>query len=353
MPDGWVGGKAPLESGLPLRRVKGRPEAAAMEDSVALEDAKHEVDMAFTREELKGLSFENVFSGAPSFLRRRYGKNLTGVDVAVTGIPFDQAVTNRPGARLAPRAIREASALQPGEPPFGWDGFSPLEELAILDYGDMAFDYAQIVDVPDRIADHAGGILSARAACFVMGGDHSITLPLLRAHFAKYGPLALIQVDAHTDTWPDDDPSRIDHGTFCYTAVKEGLIDVDRSAHVGIRTVVEDNLGIAIHDAREVARRGAEAVANDLKARVGDAPIYLSFDIDGLDPAFAPGTGTPVWGGMSSVEAAMLLRGLAGINLVGGDVVEVSPPFDHAGITAVAAAHVLTDLLCLWGWTRR
>lgn len=324
-----------------------------MEDSVALEDAKHEVDMAFTREELKGLSFENVFSGAPSFLRRRYGKNLTGVDVAVTGIPFDQAVTNRPGARLAPRAIREASALQPGEPPFGWDGFSPLEELAILDYGDMAFDYAQIVDVPDRIADHAGGILSARAACFVMGGDHSITLPLLRAHFAKYGPLALIQVDAHTDTWPDDDPSRIDHGTFCYTAVKEGLIDVDRSAHVGIRTVVEDNLGIAIHDAREVARRGAEAVANDLKARVGDAPIYLSFDIDGLDPAFAPGTGTPVWGGMSSVEAAMLLRGLAGINLVGGDVVEVSPPFDHAGITAVAAAHVLTDLLCLWGWTRR
>jgi agmatinase len=320
---------------------------------MALEDAKNEVDGAITRSGLRGLSFENVFSGAPSFLRRRYGKDLTGVDIAVTGIPFDQAVTNRPGARLGPRAIREASALQPCDPPYGWDGYSPLEDLAILDHGDMAFDYAHTADVPARIEAHARGILKAGAACFAMGGDHSITLPLLRAHVAKHGPLALIQVDAHTDTWPDDDPARIDHGTFCYTAVKEGLIDVGRSAHVGIRTVVEDNLGIAIHDAREVHARGAAAVAADLRARVGDAPVYLSFDIDGLDPAFAPGTGTPVWGGMSSVEAAILLRGLAGIDLVGGDVVEVSPPFDSAGITAVAGAHVLTDLICLWGWTRR
>ncbi|MFW5654247.1 MAG: agmatinase [Roseicyclus sp.] len=320
---------------------------------MALEDAKTEVDGAITRAGLKGLSFENAFAGAPSFLRRRYGKDLDGVDIAVTGIPFDQAVTNRPGARLGPRAIREASALQPFDPPYGWDGYSPLEALAILDYGDIAFDYAHTADVPSRIEAHAKGILDAGAACFTMGGDHSITLPLLRAHAARHGPLALIQVDAHTDTWPDDDPGRIDHGTFCYTAVKEGLIDVGRSAHVGIRTVVEDNLGIAIHDAREVHARGAAAVAESLRARVGAAPVYLSFDIDGLDPAFAPGTGTPVWGGLSSVEAAILLRGLAGIRLVGGDVVEVSPPFDHAGITAVAGAHVLTDLLCLWGWTRR
>ncbi|PWK62616.1 agmatinase [Roseicyclus mahoneyensis] len=320
---------------------------------MALEDAKNEVDGAFGRADLKGLAFENAFSGATSFLRRRYTKDLSGVDLAITGIPFDQAVTHRPGTRFGPRAIREASTLQPFDPPYGWDGFSPLERFAIADCGDMAFDYAHTADLPARIEAHVAAILKAGAGLITLGGDHSITLPILRAHAAKHGPLALIQVDAHTDTWVDDDPSRIDHGTFCYTAVKEGLIDVARSAHVGIRTVVEDNLGIRIHDAAEVHARGALAVAADLKARVEDRPVYLSFDIDGLDPAFAPGTGTPVWGGLSSAQAAALLRGLAGINLVGGDVVEVSPPYDHAAITAVAAAHVAMEMICLWGWTRR
>jgi agmatinase len=320
---------------------------------MALEDAKSEVDGAFTRADLKGLSFENVFAGAPSFLRRRYTKDLAGVDLAVTGIPFDQAVTNRPGTRLGPRAIREASLLQPNDPPYGWDGFSPLERFAIADYGDMSFDYAHTPDVPTRIEEHVAGILAAGAGVISLGGDHSITLPILRAHAAKYGPVALIQVDAHGDTWVDDDASRIDHGTFCYTAVREGLIDVARSAHVGIRTVVEDNLGIHVHDATEVHLRGGAAVANDVRARVGAGPCYLSFDIDALDPAYAPGTGTPVWNGLTSAQAAAFLRGLAGINLVGGDVVEVSPPFDHAAITAVAAAHVAMELICLWGWTRR
>ncbi|OAN73992.1 agmatinase [Jannaschia sp. EhC01] len=320
---------------------------------MALEDAKNEVDGAITRTDLMGLSFENAFAGAPSFLRRRYTKDLSGVDVAVTGIPFDQAVTNRPGTRLGPRAIRAASSLQPFDPPYGWDGYSPLEVLAVADYGDMAFDYAYTADVPQRIEAHITGILASGAAAITLGGDHSITLPILRAHAAVHGPLALIQVDAHTDTWPDDDAARIDHGTFCYTAVKEGLIDVARSSHIGIRTVVEDNLGIHIHDAREVHETGASAVAAAAKARAGDAPVYLSFDIDALDPAFAPGTGTPVWGGLSSAQAATLLRDLAGINLVGGDVVEVSPPFDSAEITAVAGAHVAMELLCLWGWPRQ
>ncbi|WP_284266070.1 agmatinase [Roseicyclus amphidinii] len=319
---------------------------------MALEDAKHEVDRAITATELKGLAYENAFAGVPSFLRRRYAKDLAGVDLAVTGIPFDQAVTHRPGTRLGPRAIREASLLQPFDPPYGWDGFSPLERFAIADHGDMAFDYAHTADVPARIEAHVAGILGAGAACIALGGDHSITLPILRAQAAKHGPLALIQFDAHTDTWPDDDPARIDHGTFCYTAVKEGLIDVTRSAHVGIRTVVEDNLGIEIIDAQAVGARGTAAVAEALRAKVGDHPVYLSFDIDALDPAHAPGTGTPVWGGLSSREAAAILRGLAGINLVGGDVVEVSPPYDHANITAVAAAHVAMELICLWGWRR-
>ncbi|MCR9067431.1 MAG: agmatinase [Rhodobacteraceae bacterium] len=319
---------------------------------MALEDAKDEVDRAITATDLKGLAFENVFAGVPSFLRRRYSKDLAGVDLAITGIPFDQAVTNRPGTRLGPRAIREASALLPCDPPYGWDGYSPLESLAMVDYGDMAFDYAHAADVPARIEAHIAGILQAGAAAITLGGDHSITLPILRAHAARHGPVALIQIDAHTDTWPDDNPARIDHGTFCYTAVKEGLIDVAASAHIGIRTVVADNLGIEIIDARAVAARGPAAVAETLREKARRRPAYLSFDIDGLDPAFAPGTGTPVWGGLSSREAAILLRGLAGINLVGGDVVEVSPPFDPAGITAVAAAHVAMDLICLWGTGR-
>ena len=320
---------------------------------MALEDAKTQVDQAFTRDQLKGLSFENAFGGAASFLRRLYTKDLSGVDVAITGIPFDQAVTNRAGARLGPRAIRAASSLQPFDPPYGWQGYSPLEALAVADYGDMAFDYAQTADVPERIEAHISTILEAGAAAITLGGDHSITLPILRAHAKKYGPLALIQFDAHTDTWPDEDASRIDHGTFCYTAVKEGLIDVARSAHIGIRTVVEDNLGIEVIDARAVHEEGPSYVAARLREILGNHPAYLSFDIDCLDPAFAPGTGTPVWGGLSSAQAAIVLRDLAGINLVGADVVEVSPPYDHSEITAVAAAHVGMELLCLWGWSRR
>ncbi|MEL6532447.1 MAG: agmatinase [Pseudomonadota bacterium] len=320
---------------------------------MALEDAKTQIDRAFTAQELRGLAFENTFSGAASFLRRRFTKDLSAADLAITGIPFDQAVTNRPGARFGPRAIREASALQPYDPPYGWDGYSPLEALAIADYGDMAFDYAQVPDVPGLIEAHIAGILATGTGAITLGGDHSITLPILRAHAAKYGPMALIQVDAHTDTWPNYEPSRVDHATFCYTAVQEGLIDVSRSVHIGIRTVVDDNLGIAILDARAVHERGPAAIAAQARELVGDAPVYLSFDIDGLDPAYAPGTGTPVWGGLSSGQAAIMLRELAGIDLKGGDVVEVAPAYDQSGITAVAAAHVAMELICLWGWTRR
>ena len=320
---------------------------------MALEDAKKDVDGAFTREDLRGLSYENTFAGATSFLRRRYSKDLSGVDLAITGVPFDQAVTNRPGTRLGPRAIREASALQVNDPPYGWDGYDPLGTLAIADYGDLAFDYARMSEFPATLETHATGILDQGAAMIALGGDHSITLPLLRAHVKKHGPLALIQCDAHTDTWPDDDRTRVDHGTFTYKAVREGLIDTARSVHIGIRTVVEDNLGIEILVARRVHQQGPAAVATRAREIVGNAPCYLSFDIDCLDPAFAPGTGTPVWGGLSSGQAAILMRDLAGINLVGGDVVEVSPPFDNAAITAVAGAHVAMELLCLWGWVRR
>ncbi len=319
---------------------------------MGLEDAESQVDQAFTRDDLRGLSFENTFGGANSFLRRRYTKDLTGVDIAVTGIPFDQAVTNRSGTRLGPRAIREASALQTYEPPYGW-GYDPMSELSIVDYGDLAFDYAKVAEFPDRLTNHIRGILNAGAASICLGGDHYISFPILKAYAEKFGPVALLQFDAHSDTWPDDDMERIDHGTMFYKAVKTGLIDTARSVQVGIRTTIDDPLGITIIDAREVHERGPAETAKKIKGIIGDAPTYLSFDIDGLDPAFAPGTGTPVWGGLSSGQAAILLRDLAGINLVGGDVVEVSPPFDTTGATAVAGAHVAMNLLCLWGWTRR
>lgn len=319
---------------------------------MALEDAKTKSDEAFTRDSLRGPSFENTFAGANSFLRRRYTRDLTGVDIAVTGIPFDQAVTNRPGTRLGPRAIREASALQSPDAPYGW-GFDVMSEFAIADYGDMPFDYAMPAEIWERIEAHIGGILEAGAAAVTLGGDHSITLGALRAHAKVHGPLSVVQFDAHGDTWADDDFARVDHGTFMYKAAKEGIVDPARSVQIGIRTDNPDPLDFHIIDAPAVHEQGPKAVAERVREVTGDRPVYLTFDIDCLDPAFAPGTGTPVWGGLSSAQAAAILRGLAGINLVGGDVVEVSPPFDTTGATAIAGAHVAVELCCLWGWPRR
>ena len=320
---------------------------------MSLADAKNQVDLAFTREDLKGQGYENAFGGATSFLRRRYTKDLTGVDLAITGVPFDQAVTNRPGTRFGPRAIREASALQPFDAPYGWDGYDPMEELSIVDYGDVSFDYAKVWEFPAALTAHIRGILKADVATISLGGDHYISYPILKAYAEKFGPLSLLQFDAHSDTWPDDDPERIDHGTMFYKAVKEGLIDPSRSVQVGIRTSNPDTLGVHTIDAREVHTIGPVETAKKIKSILGDHQTYVTFNIDGLDPAFAPGTGTPVWGGLTSAQAAIILRDLAGINMVGGDVVEVSPQYDTTGATAVAGAHVAMELMCLWGWTRR
>lgn len=319
---------------------------------MALKDAKDDVDNALTRDGFKGHSFENAFGGALSFLRRTYTKDLTGVELAVTGVPFDMAVTHRPGTRLGPRAIREASTLQPCDPPYGWD-IDPLIENNVADYGDLAFDYAQISEFPQALTGHISTILDAGAGSLVLGGDHYITFPILRAYAEKFGPLSLLQFDAHSDTWPDDDMTRIDHGTMFYKAVKEGLIVPERSVQVGIRTVCEDYLGVNVIDAREVHETGTAAVVQKIKQIVGDHPTYLSFDIDCLDPAFAPGTGTPVSGGLSSAQALHMLRDLRGFNMVGGDVVEVSPPFDVGNMTGVAGAHVATELMCLYCYNLR
>ncbi len=320
---------------------------------MSLEDAKQQVDVAFTRDDPRGLTYENAFGGATSFLRRRYTKDLAGVDLAVTGIPFDQAVTHRPGTRFGPRAIREASTLQPYDPPHGWDGLDPLSDFAIVDYGDMAFDYAKVSETPALITQHVGAILDAGAGAILLGGDHYLTFPSLRAFAEQHGPISVIQFDAHSDLWQDDDLSRIDHGTMMYKAVKTGLVDPKASVQIGIRTETPDYLGFNVLTARNVHERGVADVVAEVKRIVGDRPVYVTFDIDALDPAFAPGTGTPVWGGLASWQAAAILRDLAGINMVGGDVVEVSPPYDTTGATAIAGAHVAMELICLWCWNRR
>ncbi len=318
---------------------------------MALEDAKTQVDTAITRKGLRGLAFENAFGGATSFLRRTYTKDLGGVDLAITGVPFDQAVTHRTGARFGPRAIREASTLQPYDPPYGWPT-NPLEDMAIVDYGDLAFDYAKTADFPAALTAHIATILAAGPGTITLGGDHFITLPILRAYAEKYGPLGVIHFDAHSDLWADDDMTRIDHGTFMYKAVKTGLVDPARSVQIGIRTHCDDYLGIEYIDARTVHEKGTAWTVARAKEIVGQTATYVTFDIDALDPAYAPGTGTPVWGGLHSWQAAACLRDLAGINMVGGDVVEVSPPYDTTGATAIAGAHVAYELICLYHWAR-
>ncbi|MBC6442613.1 MAG: agmatinase [Rhodobacteraceae bacterium] len=314
---------------------------------MGLQKALEEVDTAITRGSFNGHSHEATFSGITSFLRRPYTKNITGVDLAITGIPFDSAVTNRPGTRFGPRAIREASALQTCDAPYGW-GVDPMVDIAMADYGDLAWDYANVADFPRVLEAHITGILDQGAACLCLGGDHFITYPIMKAHAAKYGSLALVQFDAHCDTWPDNTPGRLDHGTMFYKAIKDGIVDVKRSVQIGIRTSNEDPLGVNWIDATECHRIGPDAVVDRIKNIIGDHPTYVTFDIDALDPAYAPGTGTPVWGGLASWQAAAMLRGLAGINVVGMDVVEVSPPYDTTGATAIAGAHVAMELACLW-----
>ncbi|TPE53676.1 agmatinase [Amaricoccus solimangrovi] len=302
-------------------------------------------DQAFRARENRAHWAEMTYGGALSFLRRRYTRDLTGVDVAVWGVPYDASVTYRPGCRLGPRAIRAAS-VQLAELrafPFGFDLF---EELSVIDHGDAWIDPHHPETVAPAIERQAAEILATGTKLLTLGGDHFIAWPLLRAHAAVHGPLALIQVDAHGDLWPDD-PGRIDHGTMMGRAIREGIVDPARSTQVGIRTFHDSDEGLQVLTAPFIHREGIGAAIEAARARAGDAPVYLSFDIDGLDPAFAPGTGTPVPGGLASWQALEFVRGLGGLNLVGMDLVEVSPPFDHAEITALAAAHLAHDWLCL------
>ena len=254
-----------------------------------------ENDFAFTRTDLKGSTPESTYAGATSFLRRRYTRDFSGVDVAVMGIPFDTATTNRPGTRFGPRAIRAESTQLAWERPYGWN-VDPVTALAVVDCGDCPFDFGRPERVPDKIETYARSILEAGPALLSLGGDHFVSYPLLKAHVAKHGPLSLLHFDAHSDTWEDED-GRIDHGTMFFHAAREGLVDPARSVQVGIRTFNANTRGFRILDAPFVHSQGEGATVDAIRETIGDRPVYLSFDIDCLDPCFAPGTGTPVVGG--------------------------------------------------------
>ncbi|SDZ88877.1 agmatinase [Rubrimonas cliftonensis] len=289
---------------------------------------------------------EYMYAGALSFCRRRYARTLEGVDLAVVGVPFDTAVTNRPGCRLGPRAIRAASTNLAWSR--AWPSpFDPFERLSVADWGDVWFDHGRPETVPAQIEAALASVLEQGAGVLALGGDHFTTWPSLKAHVAKHGgPLALVQFDAHTDTWPDD--GRIDHGTMFYHAIREGLIDPAASIQVGIRTTNDDPMGVQVFDALMVHEQGWRAAAEAIRARVGNRPVYVTVDIDALDPSQAPGTGTPVCGGLFMHQLSQMIRAMQGLDVLGMDVVEVSPPYDNAEITALAGATVALELACLY-----
>ena len=303
------------------------------------------MDAALTAPDFRGIHAEPSFSGIQSFYRRRYTKDLAGVDLAVAGIPMDSFVTNRPGTRFGPEAIRRASSLMSWDAPWPWKR-NPFDELAIADYGDCLIDPGKPETIHGAICDFAREVLKT-SALLALGGDHYISYPLLQAHAEKYGPLGLIHFDAHSDTWADE-PGRLDHGTMFYHAVRDGILDIKRSVQLGIRSNNADPMGFAQLDASAIHHSSVQVICERVRGIAGSGPVYLSFDIDCLDPAFAPGTGTPVCGGLSTWQAREILMGLAGLNIVGMDLVEVSPPYDHAQITALAGATLASDLICLY-----
>ena len=303
------------------------------------------IDHAFTARSRLGAASDPTYAGALSFMRRPYSKSVKGADAVVWGIPFDAAVSNRPGARFGPQAIRRASAIFDNDPqyPFHRDLF---EAMAVIDHGDCLLDYGNHQKTPATIEREASKILKSGAFLLSLGGDHFVTWPLLKAHAAKHGPLALVQFDAHQDTW-DDDGKRIDHGSFVGRAVRDGVIDPSRSIQVGIRTHAPEDCGIEIIHGYEVEEMSAAAIAERIYRRTGGKNVYVTFDIDCLDPAFAPGTGTPVAGGPSSAKMLSVLRHMKNIEIVGADVVEVAPAYDHADITAIAGASIAMHYLGL------
>ena len=294
------------------------------------------------------------FAGPATFARLPGPDEVSDIDVAVVGVPFDSGVSYRPGARFGPSHIRQSSRLlRPYNPA---SDVLPFGDHQVVDVGDIACNPFDIAEAVAAVEGGARALLERASRLLVLGGDHTIALPLLRAVKEVHGPVAVVHFDAHLDTWDNYFGAPVTHGTPFRRASEEGLLDLEACMHVGIRgplysanDLLDDRaLGFQAVTSDEAYSIGVQGVIERIKSRVGDRPIYVSLDIDVLDPAFAPGTGTPEAGGLSSREALMILRGLRGLNLVGADIVEVAPAYDHAEITGIAAAHVAYDLLSLW-----
>ncbi|MEO5980828.1 MAG: agmatinase [Pedococcus sp.] len=291
------------------------------------------------------------FAGPPTFARLPRIDEVSDVDVAVLGVPFDAGVSYRPGARFGPGHIRESSRLlRPYNPA---QDVSPFAAQQVVDAGDLGVNPFSIEEAVDTIEAGARSVLERAGRMLTLGGDHTITLPLLRAHAAAHGPIAVVHFDAHLDTWDTYFGARYTHGTPFRRASEEGLLDKEACLHVGSRGPLysakdlddDATLGFAIVPSVEMDDLGARGVAELIRERVGDRPVYVSIDIDVLDPAFAPGTGTPETGGLTGRELLAILRSLSTLNLVGADVVEVAPAYDHAEVTGIAASHVAYELL--------
>ncbi len=293
------------------------------------------------------------FTGVPTFFRLPYSEDLAGLDIGVIGVPFDGGVTNRPGARHGPREVRNQSSLM--RIINAATGIAPFAGRRVADLGDCWIEQPYTLEAAlAEIAAFFRTVKAAGVTTLAVGGDHSISLPILRA-VAANGPLGMVHIDAHCDTGDDYLGSRFHHGAPFRRAVEENLLDPKRVIQIGIRGTVNDpnmwrfsrESGMRVMPMDEFQDLGWRAALSEAERVIGDGPTYLSFDIDALDPAYAPGTGTPEAGGLTTIEAMRLLRGLTGHDFVGADLVEVSPPFDHAGLTALHGASILFELLCL------
>jgi agmatinase len=294
----------------------------------------------------------SIYANRFSFMGRPLSRNPEAADVFVVGLPYDLGTSGRAGTRGGPDGIRSASAnLRWEEKRWPWD-FSVFERMRVADYGDIEVPTGNHEAFFAQVAEDYGKLHAAGKTVLSLGGDHFVTLPLLRAHHSQFGKMAMIHFDAHTDTYEEED-AVYNHGSMFYHAPREGLIDAYSSIQVGIRTeYTESRHEFEVISAAAANDMSAEAIVERIHRRVGDTPCYLTFDIDCLDPSYAPGTGTPVIGGLTTDRALKIIRGLQGINLVGMDLVEVAPSYDHAEITSLAGATLALEMLYVLGANR-
>ena len=295
------------------------------------------------------------YAGLATFARLPRIEDVEHADIAVVGVPFDSGVSYRPGARFGPAHVREASRLlRPYNPA---QDVSPFAVQQVVDAGDIAVNPFDIGEAVAEIERAATALTEGGTRLVTIGGDHTIALPLLRSVAKRHGPVAVVHFDAHLDTWDTYFGAPVTHGTPFRRASEEGLIDRTASVHVGIRGPLYDRedlrdderLGFAIVSSVDIETDGVATAIERMRHRIGEAPVYLSIDIDVLDPAHAPGTGTPEAGGLTSRELLRMIRALADLRLVGADVVEVSPAYDHAQVTAIAASHVAYEIVSAMG----